>query len=139
MFEIQNTESHTSIHSLPNQSTHQIKNFKMCGRIKSFVVQLASIPTHIPKTWHSTLYPYSSSHLTSTIHSPFSPMLLYFPLSPSYTIYFLLRFNSNFLAMNYESSIDRKKKIYFKISYFLICIYLAVANMQVSLLWVCFG
>ena len=82
----------------------------MCGRIKSFVVQLASIPTHIPKTWHSTLYPYSYSHLTSTIHSPFSPMLLYFPLSPSSTIHFLLCFNSNFLVMNYESSIDRKKK-----------------------------
>ena len=37
-------------------------------------------------------------------------MLLYFPLSPSSTIHFLLHFNSDFLAMNYESSIDRKKK-----------------------------
>ena len=133
MFEIQNTESHTSIHSLPNQSTHQIKNFKMCGRTKSFIVQLASTPTHIPKTWHFTLY-----HIPIltyfTVYSPFSPILLYFPLSPSYSIYFLLRFNSNFLTMNYESSIDRKKKIYFKISYFLICICLVVANMQVSLL-----
>ena len=37
-------------------------------------------------------------------------MLLYFPLSPSSTIHILLHFNSDFLAMNYESSIDRKKK-----------------------------
>ena len=29
---------------------------------------------------------------TPTIHSPFSPMLLYFPLSPSSTIHFLLHF-----------------------------------------------
>ena len=37
-------------------------------------------------------------------------MLLYFPLSPSSTIHILLHFNSDFLAMNYESSIDTKKK-----------------------------
>ena len=45
-----------------------------------------------------------------TIRSPFSPLLLYFPLSPSFTIYFLLHFNLDSLAMNYESLMDRKTK-----------------------------
>ena len=66
----------------------------------------------MPKTSkHGTLL---STHILiptySTIHSPFSPMLLYFPLSPSSTIHFLLHFNLDSLIMNYESSMDRKNK-----------------------------
>ena len=48
---------------------------------------------------------------TPIIRSPLSPMLLYFPLSPSLAIHFLIFFfNSDSLAMNYESSMDRKNK-----------------------------
>ena len=51
---------------------------------------------------------------TPTIHSPFSPMLLYFPLSPSSTIHFLLHFNSDSLLMNHESLMDTKNKDLFQ-------------------------
>ena len=72
-----------------------------------------------PKTWNVALYspPIFSFSPTTTICFPLSVTLLYFPLSPSSTVHFFLY------------SMDRNNKYLLQKFYFLICIYLALANM----------